>query len=171
MLLALSVLLLLGLLMAGLLVPPRRTLVRSVTISARPPKVYPLVSNLRNGWPKWSPMATQRDGAVFQVQGPASGLGATGRWDGAAGSGSLTISRAETNRLVAWEVDTGIAGLRSTGRLDLLPGAGGCTRVTWTDDIELGSNPLVRWLGVAMERMRARDLERGLEDLKRAVAL
>lgn len=42
-------------------------------------------------------------------------------------------------------------------------------QVSWTLDADLGSSPLRRWMGVAMERLMSGDMEHGLEKLKRRV--
>lgn len=40
------------------------------------------------------------------------------------------------------------------------------TKVTWTDEVELGNNPMMRWMGLAMDRMVGNDFAIGLANLK-----
>jgi hypothetical protein len=42
------------------------------------------------------------------------------------------------------------------------------TRVTWTDRGDVGGNPLMRWMALAMDPMMGPTFEKGLADLEAA---
>ena len=43
---------------------------------------------------------------------------------------------------------------------------GSSTRVTWTMNGDMGSNPLFRWMALGADRMVGKDFEAGLANLK-----
>ena len=38
--------------------------------------------------------------------------------------------------------------------------------MTWSNDGDLGNNPLMRWMGLAMDKMVGADFDAGLANLK-----
>src|SRR5205823_12763737 len=64
--------------LGGLLLPSRVHIERSRMLSAAPQAIYPLLANLRDGWPKWSPFGKAHDPDLKETfSGPESGAGAT----------------------------------------------------------------------------------------------
>lgn len=146
----------------GFALPPTRTVSRSITINASVAAVYPLVSSFKDGWAAWNPITESTEPPTFG--GPNEGVGARQAWKGKAGVGSMTITQADPHAGIRYDVTIG-TGLKANGRIELQP-ADSWTRVSWVDDVELGSNPALRWIGVLMDSKRLRNLERGLERLK-----
>ena len=56
-------------------------------------------------------------------------------------------------------------GMRSTGQLTLEP-AGNATRVTWSNEGDVGANPVNRYFALMTDRMVGPDFEGGLANLK-----
>ena len=55
--------------------------------------------------------------------------------------------------------------MRSAGEIKLEPGAQG-TRVTWTNQGDVGANPINRYFAQVMDRLVGPDFEEGLKNLK-----
>ncbi|HVS01912.1 MAG TPA: SRPBCC family protein, partial [Thermoanaerobaculia bacterium] len=91
-------------------------------------------------------------------------------WDSeATGDGSLRLEAAEPPRrlTVALAYQQGRITARDT--LELAPLPGGGTRVTWSERGSLGHTLLGRLSVPGIEESMGRDLERGLEGLRRVV--
>jgi hypothetical protein len=56
-------------------------------------------------------------------------------------------------------------GMSSRGAFTLAP-AGNATRVSWTNEGDVGRNPLMRWFVPFMDSMMGPDFEGGLANLK-----
>jgi hypothetical protein len=54
------------------------------------------------------------------------------------------------------------------GAITLEP-AGESIRVTWSNEGDLGANPINRYFGLMMDRMMGPDFEEGLNNLKRTI--
>ena len=55
---------------------------------------------------------------------------------------------------------------RASGDITFEPTSLASTRVTWTNEGDLGNNPMMRWMGLAMDRMVGNDFATGLANLK-----
>ena len=150
----------------GLLIPPRFSVVRSVSIDAPPERVYALVANPR-AWPQWSAWH-QRDPAMkIDYSGPATGAGAAWAWHSASeGEGEMTFTAAEPDRRLAFALSFPDFGTTSTGELALAATPAGATRVTWTLDGDMGASPPLRWMALLADDLVGKDFEAGLGRLK-----
>jgi uncharacterized protein YndB with AHSA1/START domain len=150
---------------AGFLLPSKYHVERSLEIKAPPEKVYALVSDPRQwvGWAVWN----KRDPAMrMEYSGAASGAGARWAWESKTeGSGEMEFTRAEPPKLVAYKLHFRDFGTTATGALVIVP-AGEGTRITWTNDGDMGGNPLMHYFAVAMDSMAGPDFEAGLWGLK-----
>ena len=98
--------------------------------------------------------------------GPESGVGATYTWDGkSSGDGSLTITKSDATRGVAYDLAMKHGAFRSKGEIALTFSPEG-TRVVWSDEGDLGRNPMHRIFGVFLDRVIGPDFEKGLTNLK-----
>ena len=77
----------------------------------------------------------------------------------------MTFTAAEANRRLAYELFFPDFGTTSTGALELAADGAG-TKVTWSIDGDMGSNPLFHWLALFGDRMVGPDFEAGLANLK-----
>ena len=160
-----AVLLSVGLVLGGMMLPATFVVSRSVTVNASPEKVYALVADPR-AWAKWS-VWNQRDPAMKIVySGPESGAGAAWAWQsGSEGDGKMTFTSVEPGRRVAFDLDFPDFGTTSKGELRFAPEGSG-TRVTWTMHGNVGSNPLYHWFALAADSMVGGDFQAGLTNLK-----
>lgn len=156
---------LVGVLVAVAFVLPGRAHVERTIVIDRPPS---LVFGFVNGYARfdeWSPWAALDPQMQVQRSGPRSGVGAHYEWHGnsAVGTGSQTIRESHPYEHVV--TDLVFNDGPATAEFLLQPQGGG-TRLTWTLDMDLGHNPLLRWFGLLMDRMVGADYERGLARLK-----
>lgn len=149
----------------GLLLPTTFAVARSIEIAAPADKVSALLDDPRQ-WARWTVWNRRDPSMTMRYAGPASGAGASWSWDSATeGSGRMRFTEVDPGRRVAYELTFPEFNTTSTGELRLEPRAAG-TRVTWSMNGSMGSNPLWRWLALAMDRMVGPDFEAGLSNLK-----
>ena len=58
--------------------------------------------------------------------------------------------------------------MKSTGIMVLTPDGDGY-RLTWSDEGDLGMNPMNRWVGLFLDKLIGKDFETGLVNLKKLV--
>ena len=159
--LALAALVALG----GLLLSPGFKVTRSTVVAAPADKLYALVADPRrwNDWAVWN----RRDSAMqITYSGPASGPGATWAWKSKSqGDGKMSFTAATPGQRVAYDLYFPDFGTTSTGDLVFTP-EGSSTRVTWTMNGDMGSNPIYRWMALFMDTMLGKDFDEGLANLK-----
>lgn len=138
---------------------------RSTTVSAAPDRVQALVDDLR-AWQAWSPWEDLDPDLHRDYAGPAAGEGATYAWKGnrKAGQGRMRIIRSEPGHtqmelqfLKPFRARSAL-GFAFEARPD-------GTRVTWTMTGERSGVVAVLARVLPMDKMIARDFERGLERL------
>jgi uncharacterized protein YndB with AHSA1/START domain len=164
---AIAVLLALVLLLlaVGLALPSRFRVERSIEIAAPAARVYPLIA-APAAWKQWS-VWNQRDPAMkIEYSGPAAGTGARWRWQSASeGNGEMEFTEAVPEQRVGYRLSFPDMGMQSAGALTLTPAAAG-VKVTWTNEGDMGRNPVNRWFGLFMDRLVGPDFEGGLANLK-----
>lgn len=154
------------LLVAVAYVLPRQYRVeRSIVIKAPHEKVYPQLADLR-AWKNWT-VWNERDPAMKLEYSPESAVvGAWSSWESKSeGNGKATLMEVERNRL-AYALEFPDFGMKSTGMFKLEP-QGQEIRVVWSDEGDLGNNPMGRWMGLFLDGMLGKDFEAGLANLKR----
>ncbi len=155
------------LLVIGLLLPSGFKVQRSMQIAAPPAKVYPLIADPRQ-WKNWS-VWNQRDPAMqMQYSGADSGAGAKWSWQSKTeGNGAMEFTAAVPNERIVYALSFPDMGMTSRGELQLVPEGTG-TRVTWTNEGDMGGNPINRYFGAMMDSLVGPDFEAGLNNLKAA---
>ena len=147
-------------LVVGFLLPGRWEVERSVVVAAPPAAVYPWLDD-PHGWDRWAPLGDVKS----TFSGPARGAGATRSWDDPdLGDGTFTILAAEPDRAVQYRVEVQEGTLVTQGTLSLAPEGAG-TRVTWTEVGDFGSNPLMGYTALGMDRMQGNQMENALRRL------
>jgi uncharacterized protein YndB with AHSA1/START domain len=151
--------------LGGYALSPKFTAARSTVINAPAAKVYGLVASPRQ-WKAWT-VWNQRDPAMqITYGGPESGAGASWEWKSKSeGDGKMMFTAAQADKLVEYSLFFPDFGTTSTGSVTLLPEGGG-TKVTWTMNGDMGSNPLFRWIALFGDKMVGADFEAGLANLK-----
>lgn len=153
------------LVVGGWVLSPKFTVVRSVTVAAAPDTVYALIADPRR-WKEWSVWNRRDPQMQITYSGPPSGAGAAWAWQSKTeGDGKMTFTAAEPGRQLAYELYFPDFGTTSRGDLALAPEGTG-TRVAWTMNGDMGSNPLFRWLALFADGMVGKDFEAGLANLK-----
>jgi uncharacterized protein YndB with AHSA1/START domain len=149
----------------GYALSPEFRAVRSTVIAAPADKVYALLADPRD-WKRWTVWNQRDPGMAITYSGPASGPGAAWAWQSKTeGSGKMTFTSAEPGKRLGYELYFPDFGANSTGALDLSAEGGG-TKVTWTMNGNMGSNPMFRWIALFGDKMVGPDFEAGLSNLK-----
>jgi uncharacterized protein YndB with AHSA1/START domain len=158
---ALALVLMLG----GLLLSSKFSVSRSASVNAPVDKVYALVASPRQ-WKRWS-IWNQRDRSMkIEYFGPETGAGAGWSWKSQSeGDGKMTLTAADAGKRVAFDLFFPDFGTTSSGEFRFVPEGAG-TKVTWSMDGDMGSNPLFHWFALFADRMVGKDFEGGLANLK-----
>jgi len=153
------------LLIIGMLLPSGFKVQRSVVINAPASKIYPLIADPRQ-WKQWA-VWNRRDPAMkMEYSGAESGTGAKWSWESKTeGNGVMEFTAAVPNKHVDYALSFPDFGMTSRGELRLTSESSG-TRVTWTNEGDMGNNPVNRYFGLLMDRMVGPDFEAGLANLK-----
>jgi uncharacterized protein YndB with AHSA1/START domain len=153
------------LVIGGYALSPKFKAERSISVNAGADKIYALIADPRE-WKRWSVWNRRDPGMAITYSGPPSGAGAVWEWKSKSeGDGKMTFSAAEPGKRVAFELYFPDFGTTSTGVLELVPDGQG-TKVTWTMNGDMGSNPVYRWMALFMDKMVGPDFEAGLANLK-----
>lgn len=158
--------------------PQKQHVERSIHIAAPSTKIYPYLANpkLFNQWSPWSNLDPD---IKVEYAGPEAGKGAGMSWQSEqpnVGTGSWVITDAVENESLNVDMDFGDQG-RATSFFHLQPSSqqnvetnaaksAGKTKVTWGFDVDAGNNPMMRWMGLMMDKMVGSEYAKGLETLK-----
>ena len=168
--LVIGVLLLAVLLVAvAFALPQQVTVARSMVINAPEADVFPYVNSLKR-FNEWSPWAASDPEAKYVFSGPEEGKGARMEWSSThsdVGSGVQEITESQLNSYVNVSLEIGEMGVADVS-YQLSPSGAG-TRVLWVFSMDVGKNPLKRWMGLMFDRWVGNKYETGLERLKQLV--
>ena len=136
---------------------------------ATPESLFPPIATLKR-WPEWTAWNTNRfPDMTMRFEGPATGMGATMIAAGkSSGDGTVIITAADPATGITYTLDFNHGTQIFTGAIRHTNTPNGL-RVAWKLEAELGHNPVKRWAGLAMNLLMGGDMEKGLENLKRAV--
>lgn len=149
----------------GLLLSPKFKVSRSQQVQAPPEQVYGLIADPRH-WKQWSVWNQRDPGMQIEYSGAAAGTGAVWAWKSKSeGDGRMSFSAAEPGKRLVYELYFPDFGTTSRGELSLAAEGGG-TRITWTMDGDMGSNPLFRWMALFGDKLVGPDFEAGLANIK-----
>lgn len=110
---------------------------RQVEIGAPPAQVAPLVADLKR-WQEWVSWSGPNDAATVTYEGPAAGPGAKMAWQARMTKGALTVTAADPERGVEFDLAFEGGAVTGKGAIALEPTPAGGTRVTWSDSGDLG---------------------------------
>lgn len=150
----------------GLMLPGRVHLARSVEIDAPASQVYPLIDGYQR-FNEWSPWANLDPATRYEYSGPERGVGARMEWQSDSrevGAGAQEIISAQVDRSVRTRLTFEGQG-EAEATMELEPTGSG-TLATWSLEMDLGLNPVTRWIGLMIEGPVGADYERGLAQLK-----
>ena len=160
---------------ASFFLPSKLKIVRHIHIQASSEQIYPYIADFKHGWPKWSSFDQAEPDLKYHFEGPDSGRGAKRAWISSKSkmnSGYQKMTKADHTG-VAYEVVMS-NGFIMMGSISLeaaqlgtkVTWTGSSTLVTWTDEGDLGFNPLKRYMGLFINRMVAKYFEKSLAQLK-----
>lgn len=151
---------------AGFALPSAFKVERSVQIEAPAAEVYALLAAPRE-WKRWSAWNARDPAMQIEYTGPESGAGARWAWKSATeGNGEMEFTAAQPGERVDYVLRFPEFGMESTGVLRIEPSGSG-VRVSWSNEGDMGGNPINRWFGLFMDRLVGPDFEAGLANLKR----
>jgi uncharacterized protein YndB with AHSA1/START domain len=151
---------------AGMLLPRRVTVERSIAIDAPPEQIFSHINSMQ-AFDKWSPWSGLDPELVQSFSGPGTGIGNRMEWrsdDPRVGTGSQKIVASVPNERVETELDFGEMGTATSWQV--LEPVDGETLVTWGLLADMGNSPIGRYMGLMMDRWVGADYERGLVRLK-----
>jgi uncharacterized protein YndB with AHSA1/START domain len=153
------------LLLIGLLLPSGFKVQRSILIAAPAAKIYPLIADPRQ-WKNWGVWNRRDPAMAMTYAGADSGAGAKWSWQSKTeGNGEMEFMAAVPDERIDYVLTFPEFGMSSRGQLRLEP-EGAATRVTWTNEGDMGANPINRYFALMMDRMVGPDFEAGLANLK-----
>lgn len=138
---------------------------RTALVKGSPETVYKLVTHLPS-WERWSPWHRLDPKMKLEYALVSEGLGAQYFWKSdnrQVGNGSIKIVDAKPGNYVKTEMDFMENGV-ATSEYFLTPTPEG-TQVKWTMDSEAGWNPMMRYMGLMMDKWVGPEYERGLHYL------
>ena len=152
----------------GFLLPSHFKVERSMEIAAPPEKIFPNIEDPR-AWAKWTVWNQRDPNMQMTYSGAEKGQGAKWSWRSKTeGNGSMEFSKIDAPKLMQYKLSFPDFGMTSTGTMTLAP-VGSGTKVTWTNEGELGNNPMNRYFGLMMDNMVGKDFTSGLQNLKSMV--
>ena len=152
------------------LLPKEITVTRAIEINASVADVFDQANTLSN-WANWSAWHKMDPDANYTYSTPDSGAGASYSWEGdpeLTGEGVLTILESITNKSIRTEViflKDGEENGRGNGEW-VFTEENGVMQVSWSFLIDMGKNPVARWIGLMMDSMIGPQLETGLSNMK-----
>ena len=153
-------------LVGGAYLLPREVHVQRSTVIDRPAAaVFPLVNSLHR-FNEWSPWRQLDPNVKITFSGPDSGVGSTMAWTGNSkvGRGTQVITESVPDQRVSSDIDFGDMGGGKAAWA--VTAEGPATEVVWSLDVDLGNNPIGRYMGLFMDKTVGPDYERGLKSLK-----
>lgn len=164
------VVLVVGAVGVGFLLPDKARVERSIVVARPQATVFTVLDGFRH-FQDWSPWATLDPSMRITFEGPATGVGARVRWTSdqpSVGSGSQEIVESLPFRRVGTRMTFSGMDVEHRARFELAPSEekGQGTRVVGVMEADFGANPVDRWFGLLLERMVGPDYERGLARLK-----
>ncbi len=150
----------------GFALPSAFKVERAVQIEAPAAEVYALIASPRE-WKRWSAWNTRDPAMRIEYTGPDSGLGAGWSWQSATeGNGAMEFTAVVPGERVDYALRFPDFGMESKGVLRIDP-AGSGVRLSWSNEGDMGANPINRWFGLFMDDLVGPDFEAGLANLKR----
>jgi hypothetical protein len=103
----------------------------------------------------------------IEYGGPAAGTGARWSWrSDSEGNGTMEFTEAVEGQRLVYRLAFPDMGMQSTGQMTIVPEGNG-VRVSWSNEGDMGANPLNRWFGAFMDKLVGPDFDEGLANLKK----
>lgn len=140
---------------------------RTVSVNAKPEKIWPLVNDLR-AQTAWSPWDKKDPAMKRTFSGPAQGVGSIYEWEGnrEVGKGRLEISESVLPAKVVMKLDFLKPMEAHNVAAFALEPKGGATDVIWSIEGPMPFVSKVMTVFCNMDKMIGKEFEAGLADLK-----
>lgn len=142
---------------------------RKILIKTSSEVVFNQINELKN-WKNWTIWA-EKDSLIYLIpsaySNPSEGVGASFNWKSEhdeVGKGKLKIIKSQPFDAIEAILDFGTGEALSYWSFQQKEEL---TEVTWGVNVDLGFNPISKWLGLFMEDDLAVDIGKGLEKLKK----
>ena len=157
-------LLVLLLVLVAFVLPRQYRVERARIINARPDAVWAQIGDLK-AWKNWGAWQERDPQMKLTYSATSTGVGAWSAWESKReGNGRMTVTEATPVKMT-YHLEFPDMGTQSTGMIEMQPEAGG-VRVIWSDTGDLGMNPMMRWVGLFLDKsLIGPDFERGLANL------
>lgn len=149
------------------ILPSRIYIKKSSTIKVKKVIVFDQINNLQN-WEKWSPWFKIDTSIELKYYGNEKGEGAGFEWKSdhnRIGNGSLTILASKPYDSIYAEIDFQEGGKGQV--LYYFDDLDSATKLTWIFQLNLGNNPLSRYMGLFTKKCIGLDLQLGLDSIKK----
>ena len=158
---------------AGLVIPSRYSVVRKETIAAPPSAVHAFVGHLEK-WPEWMPWEQEDPSIITSLSDQTTGVGAKQSWTSAkAGDGEVEFTECDENTGIAYDMAFIMKGKRAPSKASIRYAPDGdSTEVTWSMEGDLASMmpPVLSGLmRPMMASMIGKNFAKGLAYLKKKV--
>lgn len=156
---------------AGMLSPREVELERTISINASAESIFEEIKGIKalNSWSPWQGIDPK--GTKYTYEGPEIGVGSKMSWESEhpdVGTGSQEIIESIENKKIRTEFYFG--GFDAPNYADIIIKTdGGRSKVTWTFEGDMGSNPVWKLMGLMMDSMLGPSYEEGLQNLKAKV--
>ncbi|MEI6232494.1 MAG: SRPBCC family protein [Planctomycetota bacterium] len=149
----------------GFLLPGSYHVERIIVIKGKTSEIYPYIGTLTK-WPEWTVWnKTKYPEMVSQNSDLASGVGGWSTWKNRDGEGKTTITKADPEKGIVFDLSFNKGEHLSVGEIRTET-QGESVKVTWTNEGNLGLNPIGRYFGLLMDKFMGPDFQTGLENLK-----
>jgi hypothetical protein len=157
------------LVVVSLFLPSTYRVERRVTMNTGANTLFPHINSPKQ-WSEWTAWTVVRNPNMkISFAGPEAGMGASYSWEGkSSGRGTLKLTRSDPDHGIGYELDFENGKYVSRGTMALEP-TGESVNVIWSNEGDLGWNPVSRFFGLFMDAMMGPDLEEGLRNLQRKV--
>lgn len=161
------IVLVVGLIGVGFVLPDKAKLERSIVIEAPPATVYTALNGFKQ-FNKWSPWAALGPNTTYTFEGPPVGVGAKQSWrseDPSIGSGSHEIVEVVPFKRIRMRLIFDGFASENYASFNLSPEGEG-TRVVWVYESSFHGDLMGRYFGLMLDRMLGPSYERGLAAFK-----
>lgn len=157
--------LILALVLIGFLLPGELQISRSASMNASPENVFEEINDLKK-WQEWQYWNTLDPDMQITYGDKTVGTGANYSWKGNSqvGEGTITITESIPNKSVA--SDLAFAGSDPAKALYSIQEQGDSVTLTLNVDLNLGANPVMRWMGLFMKGHMNSAFDYGLNNIK-----
>ena len=153
--------------MVGLMLPTDYLVSRSIVIDAPVSKIHPNLNDL-NKWPTWSPWTENEPGLVVTVGDISSGEGASQKWVGKDGDGSLLIRSSDPNNGINYDLEFNQGQYKCKANFIYVPNSEG-TEVIWEMSGNMDAPVIGGYFAAMMDSWVGKEFDKGLNNLKNLV--